>query len=302
VKLRQQTWFKQARYWIGYGLFAALVIYSVLQAPHQIWNLQPIWLAATIFFIALMLPIELAQFFVFLRYHNRPWRQNILLPISITTRKSVLNAILPSQSGTFLLLYMITNAYKLKWHDYVRFMLVVTAIMLFISFLATISLFLPNSFFLLLLILVFGISLIAGRFIKRSYFRETWLLLLTGGGIYLSRLLVFWAILHALNEPVSFEQASYFAIVTNTLAQIPMTPGNIGIREAIFGLLSPYLALPTTVGVMIGAIFQVLRIIVYTLLMLLADVIHTRYYGRESFTHLVSQTTEELVASGDIPE
>lgn len=267
---------KQLRYWIGYSLFVILLIYSIRQAPPEVWQLQPAWLAATLLFIALMLPLELGQLFIFLSHHQVRWQQDILLPIRITTKKSVLNATLPAQSGTFLLIYMITNNYNLKWHEYVRFMLLVSGFMIFISGVATVGLFLPPAPYVILLCLLLGLGTVIGRIWSQSYLRHTPLLLLSTAGLYILRLFIFWTILHALNYSVRLTQASYFAIVTNTLAQIPMTPGNIGIREALFGFLSPYLSIPTSVGVLIGAIFQLFRVLLYTIFMLIADVFYNR--------------------------
>ena len=157
-------------------------------------------------------------------------------------------------------------------------MLIVTLIMFIISTLALFGILLPSSIFTLLLILVLGSSLVLRKYLHDSYFRESFFLLLTGAGIYLCRLFIFWTILQALGTPVSFKFASYFAIITNILAQIPITPGNIGVREAVFALISPLLALSSSIGVLIGAIFQVLRLILYSMLMFVVDLwdIHDR--------------------------
>ncbi|MCA9872696.1 MAG: flippase-like domain-containing protein [Anaerolineales bacterium] len=273
---KHKKWFKLGRYWLGYGLFAILVGYSIIKAPDELWHLQPIWLLATLFFIGLMLVVELAQFFVFLHHYQRPWRADLLTPLRITTRKSILNATLPAQSGTLLLLRMVTDTYQLAWHDYIRFIVVATILMLFISVLAVAGLVLDTAVFIALLAVVVSISLWARRFSDRSHYGDSFLLLLTGSGVYLCRVLIFWTILRATGTAVRFVDASYFAIITNTLAQFPITPGNIGVREALFGLLSPYLTLPSSVGVLVGAIFQVLRIALYAIIMAASDFIYNR--------------------------
>ena len=273
---KQKKWIKQFRYWFGYSLFAILTGYSLFHAPTELWSLQPMWLLATIFFIGLMLLVELAQFFIFLHHHRRPWYIDLLTPTRITTRKSILNASLPAQSGTLLLLHMITKSYKLHWHDYLRFIIVVTLIMLLISFLAIMGFVLPLPVFVALLITILGVSIWVKRFSDRTYWGNSLFLLLTGSGIYFCRVFIFWTILRATGAAVDFKEASYFAIITNTLAQFPITPGNIGIREALFGLLAPYLTLPLSIGVLVGAIFQVLRILVYAIITILGDFFHNR--------------------------
>ncbi|MFQ5401646.1 MAG: hypothetical protein ACE5E7_18865 [Anaerolineae bacterium] len=272
---KQKNLFNQLRYWLGYSLFGILIIYTLYNAPKELWHLQPVWLLATVFFISLMLVFELAQFFVFLHHHQRSII-DILVPLRIITRKSILNATLPAKTGTLLLLKMVTDSYQLEWHNYLRFVIVATIVMLFISLLAASSLILPLIGFIALIISISGIALLCKHFIHTSYYRNTFALLWIGIGVYLCRVMIFWTILQATNSAVGFKDASYFAIVTNTLAQFPITPGNIGIREALFGLLSPYLALPMSIGVLVGAIFQGLRIVVYAIIMVGTDFIYSR--------------------------
>jgi len=231
-----------------------------------------------------MLLLELAQFFIFLHHHRRSWHKDLLTPLRITTRKSILNATLPAQSGTLLLLRMVTDSYHLEWHMYLRFMVVATIIMLFVSLLAATSLVLPLPSFIALLACAMGIALWLRRSIEKSYFKNSHILFLTGSGVYLCRVFIFWTILRATDTSVTFAEASYFAVITNTLAQFPITPGNVGVREALFGLLSPYLMLPRSVGVLIGAIFQVLRIAVYALIMVGGDFMNNRRRSRSELS------------------
>ena len=119
-----------------------------------------------------MLLLELTQFFIFLHHHRRSWHKDLLTPLRITTRKSIINAMLPAQSGTLLLLRMVTDTYHLEWHKYLRFMVVATVVMLFVSLLAVGSLILPLAAFIVLLAGTFGFGLWAGRFVQESYFRN----------------------------------------------------------------------------------------------------------------------------------
>lgn len=283
-----QNWknlLNQLRYWLGYSLFGILIIYTLYNAPKELWRLQPVWLLATVLFIGLMLVFELAQFFVFLHHHQQS-RIDFLVPLRITTRKSILNAALPAKTGTLLLLKMVTDSYHLEWHNYLRFVIVATIIMLFISLLAASSLILPLTGFVVLFVLILTIAFLSKYFIRTSYYQNTFTLLWIGIGVYLCRVMIFWTILKATGTVVSFKDASYFAIVTNTLAQFPITPGNIGVREALFSLLSPYLALPMSIGVLVGAIFQGLRMMVYAIIMVVTDFI----YSRKHTSRIISDT------------
>ena len=89
--------------------------------------------------------------------------------------------------------------------------------------------------------------------------------------MYLSMIGIFWAMLNGLGYDASLLQASQYAVASNTLAQVSITPGNIGVRELVLGLISPYLSVPATVGVLAGGVFFVLRTIVYGLFMIILD-------------------------------
>lgn len=289
--------YKLLRYGAGYILFFIAIGYGIWQAPHEIWLLQPFWLGLTVVFILMILPLELAQFFIFLAHQKKSWQNDLFIPIRITTRKSTLNAIFPAQTGTLLFLYMVTTIYQVKWHEYIRFTISAALLMLVVSVLGALSLFLPFKSFLMATASILGIAWIASICVKKSYFRNSLLLLLTGGGIYVCRLLIFWSILQALNSAVSFREAGCFAIVANTLAQIPLTPGNIGIREIVFGILAPHLALPMSIGVLIGGIFQILRLTIYALIMLLSDFIHVRYFQGSSQILTNQPATDHIIPS-----
>jgi hypothetical protein len=256
-------------YWVGYALFFVSVAYSVYQAPAMIWNLDLGWLGVVIGLILAMFVIELLQFFIFLQKHQI--KIDYLIPIRFTTRKSILNAVLPAKTGTLLFLHLITDHYKLSWHEYVQFMITSSVVLLFVSGLAFLGLVLPPVYFVIILLISLIGAYLLGRFVKWGYLGQTLPLFLVSIAVYVSRLLIFWALLQSSGNSVGFTEASYFAIATNTLAQVAITPGNIGIREVLFGLMAPYLSLPMEVGVIIGALFQVLRIIVYGIILVGVD-------------------------------
>lgn len=259
------------RYWIGYGLFLCYVIYSIYQAPDILWNLNLRWLALAVGCFVFMFSIEIAQFFVFLRHHHIPL--DILVPIRFTARKSIFNAILPAKTGTLVFLYLITRHYKLEWHEYIRFMLTTTVVMLVVSGIILMGLIFQVYYSLLTFVLAcLGIGIIK-RYMPWGYLRAIVPLLFIAVGSYLCRLFIFWALLNSAGYELGFKVAGYFAIVTMALAQVSITPGNAGIREVMLGWLAPYLALPMSVGVIIGALVQVIRMMVYAVILVVADLL-----------------------------
>jgi uncharacterized membrane protein YbhN (UPF0104 family) len=223
-----------------------------------------------------MLVMEVLQFYVFLHHHQLP--SNFIVPMQFSVRKAILNSVFPAKTGTVLFIHLITDNYELEWHNYIRFMVVATIIMLTISGLAAASIGLPLWVFLFVLASTILFSWGISRRLQESYIKQTPLLLLVGSGLYLCRIIIFWTVLMATGIDVGFIEASYFAIATNTLAQIPITPGNIGIREILFGFMAPYLSLPMSTGIFVGAIFQVLRILTYAVIMFVFDFLFGRTY------------------------
>jgi uncharacterized membrane protein YbhN (UPF0104 family) len=264
------------------SLFFIAVIYSVDKAPDIIWDLDLSWLALVILFVILMFAAEISQFHIFLRQHKI--KPDLLIPIWFTTRKSILNSLLPAKSGTLLFLHLIIRHYNLRWHEYITYMITATVMMLIVSGTAFLGLFLSPIPFYLFVVLLFLGSWFVGRTIQWGYLEQTVPLLLVSIGIYMCRVLIFWALLRSAGDHVGFIEASYFAIATNTLAQVSITPGNIGVREVILGMISPYLSLPISLGVIVGAIFQVLRIVVYGLILLIVDV-----FFRNRFSDLAAE-------------
>ncbi len=267
--------------YFGYALFFGLVGYSLFQAPDILWRLDPYWLLLTVNGILVMLLVEVFQFFIFLRHHGV--RSAILPPVLFSVKKAILNSILPARTGTLFLLHTITETYGLKWHSYIRYMLVVTCVMLLVSVVAVGALLLPAWSGGLLMVAVLLVAWLASRKSVKGYFRQSFWLLAAGLGLYGCRLFIFWTILRASGSVTGFDEAACFAIVTNTLAQVAITPGNIGIREAILGGLAPYLSLSLSIGVIVGALFQTLRIMVYAVIMLALETqTHKRFRGVSS--------------------
>jgi hypothetical protein len=265
----QNIWLRIS-HWVGYSLFILSIIYGIYKAPDELWRLHLGWMGLAVVSIMIMFCFEIIQFFLFLIHHKI--KLDFLIPIRFTLRKSILNSILPAKTGTIIVLNLITSHYKLAWHAYVQFMLIATTVMLLVSGVACLGLLIPELYFVLFLILLCLIAIGAGKFVKWDYGKQMFPLLVVSMALYLCRLFIFWALLRGTGNDIGLYQASYFAIATNTLAQVSITPGNIGVREIIFGLMSPYIFLPMSVGIIIGAIFQVLRIIVYATISLIVDI------------------------------
>ncbi len=278
-------------YYIGYFLFFSLVGYSLYKAPDILWHLDPWWLLLTVAGILVMLVVEVFQFRIFLRHHGM--RSSILPPVLFSVKKAILNSILPAKTGTLFLLHTITETYGLKWHSYIRYMLVVTCIMLLVSVIAVCALLLPAWAGGALTAAILLAGGLAGNLSIRGYFRQMFWLLVVGFSLYGCRLFIFWTILRATGSATGLSEAACFAIVTNILAQVSITPGNIGIREAILGGLAPYLSLSLSIGVIVGALFQVLRIVIYAIVMVSLDM--RRHKGNPANNSVRRTVTEKTV-------
>lgn len=272
----------RSRYWLGMSLFFIAVIYSVHKAPDTIWNLDFGWLTLVIVFVLIMFVAEILQFVLFLKYHKI--KSSLLIPIRFTIQKSILNSLLPAKSGTLLILHILTRHYRLGWYEYLKYMITASVMMLVVSGTAFLGILLSPFLFYPFVVMLFLGSWFVGRRIQWGYLGQTMPLLLVSICLYMCRLLIFWALLRSIGDSVGFTEASYFAIVTSVLAQVSITPGNIGVREVILGVISPYLSLPLSLGVIVGATFQVFRVVVYGIILLIVDV-----FFRNRFSSLAAE-------------
>ena len=257
------------RYVLGYSLFALAIGYSLYNAPNVAWQIKPIWHGISIIVILIMFFLEVTQFSIFLHHHEIKFTW--MFPALFTTRKGVMNAILPARAGTLVLLHSITQHYGLKWHDYLRFMLVASISSLIISAIVTFHLFLDTLWFVIISLATIAGAWISSYLFKESYFKSIPILMLNSSVLYIGRLIVFWLLLRGLGFDVTLLKSSYFAVAMNILSQISITPGNIGVREFVLGFLSPYLDIPMSVGGLVGTIFLVWRMILYAILQLVLE-------------------------------
>ncbi|MEK7991295.1 MAG: lysylphosphatidylglycerol synthase domain-containing protein [Thiotrichaceae bacterium] len=257
-----QFW-RKFKYWFGYGLFISVIIYSLSNVPDELSQINLIWLLASVLVIVVMFMLQWWQVTIFLNYHNI---KNVAIDTALfNARKGILNTLLPARLGTIALLHTITNKYGLKWHQFVTFMIVASVIAMLVSVLAAAWLLSSSTVFIVIL----SVFLVSLFFIEQKkwfpYSECLFELFIIAVCLYLATILVFFCLLRGLNYSLSFEEISYFAIVLNLLAQIAITPGNVGIREVVLGLLSTHVALPISVGIIASSLLFILRIIVYGL-------------------------------------
>ena len=252
---------------LGYSLFVVAVAYGLGQAPKEAWDIKIEWLAPVVFMVFISVILQTAQVIVFLRANkvNHEW----LIPALFTLRKSVLNIILPFRSGTLALLPMLMQHYGLKWHDYIRYSITASVISLLISCVALLTLY---SIFSLVFIVVIGGPIMI--YVSRQnywYVNVIKELLVIAGGLYVTYLVAFWCLLNGMGVDVGVIKAAYYGVAVNTLAQVSITPGNLGVREALLGALSPYLSFSVSLGIIIGAVFFTVRLLVSGLLLAILE-------------------------------
>ncbi len=255
----------KVKYWFGYGLFAVAIAYGLWHTPPELWQIQPVWLLiATLVALAMFL-LQGWQLMIFLKYHHvqRHW----LYPALFTARKSVLNTVLPAKTGTLVLVTMLTNLYQLKWYNFIVFMLIASIASLLVSLLGVVWLLFPLRYTLLLLLLILVITYFSIRYTLFVYASCFPLLLIIACGLYLSTILAFFCLLRGIGFQLSFIDISYFAVVLNALAQFPFTPGNVGVREVVVGIMAPYVSLPISIGVIASAVFYIIRLLVYSVIL-----------------------------------
>ncbi len=254
---------------IGYSLFAIAILYALSKTPSEIWDVEPIWLIPASLLTIASLFIQVLQLKIFMKHHEQEIHWKWMT--QFTVRKGILNTLLPAKSGTLVLLHTLTKRYNLTWKDYVHFMLFCSPVPVLVSLVFLSSLLFSPLIFSTILLLTFFLSFILGRQVSISYMRHLPLILFYAYVSYFIFLGLLWCILLGLGYDITMYEASYFAIAINALSQISITPGNIGVRETILGILAPYLSLPISVGILSGAILFALRVAVSALILLLFE-------------------------------
>lgn len=263
---------------VGYGLFALTIAYGLWHAPPELWQLQPLWLFLSLGVVMLMFLLQQWQVSVLLRYHgaNSDW----LYPVLFNARKALLNTLLPARSGTLLLLHSLKEKYAIQWHDFLFFYLVASVASLWVSVLAGVWLLLPWAYSAVLFLLSLALTYYFARHVRFRYVSCLPSLLFIALSLYLATIAVFYCLLRGLGHALTVVEVSYFAVVLNVLAQIAITPGNIGVREVVMGLVAPYVALPAAVGIVAGSLLLVLRVGVYGVVWGLLEWLYGRMQAR----------------------
>lgn len=265
IDYRPPPFCSRIKYWLGYSLFALAITYGLWHTPPELWQIQPVWLLLAALVALTMFILQGWQVMVFLKYHHV--QTDRLYPALFTARKGVLNMVLPAKSGTLVLMTMLTKNYQLKWYDFIIFILIGSIASLLVSLLGVVWLLFPLIYTLLLLLLILVItyfSICYTLFVYASCFP---LLLIIACGLYLSTILAFFCLLRGIGFQLSFIDISYFVVVLNALAQFSFTPGNVGVREVVVGIMAPYVSLPISIGVIASAIFYIIRLLVYSVIL-----------------------------------
>ena len=246
--------------WVGYAAFIAAVVYGVNNAPEAVWRIQPAWLLLAVAVLAVSILFQVTQVVIFLRAHGieGEW----FVATLFTLRKTVLNVLLPARSGTLLVLQTLTGRYPVKWYEYVHFSLVASVASVAVSLAAAAFVWLGWQAGAAICAVIAVAAVAAARWVRLRYLDRMGGLLAVAAGMYLSFLAGFWGLINGLGWDLNLAQAATFAILLNVLALVSITPGNLGVREALLGAVAPLMAVPVSVGILVGACFYVLRLMV----------------------------------------
>ena len=265
---RTPVFWRRVRLTAGYILFVALLGYAVRQWPDAVWDIEVGWLFLCALPMLLLALLQAGQVAVFLRAHEvhaGPW-----WVFEFAARRGALNAMVPGRMGTLIMLREVTQLGRVRWQDYLGFSLLQSVQALSVSGLVLAALILPPWQAFALTVVAALVTVLLRKRVSTAYRRAFWPLFLLAVGIYLVLLAAFWMVLLALGLDVGPVQAGYFGILLNALAQVAITPGNMGVREALVGLMAKYVALPVSTGILAGAVFHAIRVAVYSVAVLVA--------------------------------
>ncbi len=259
---------RKARLAAGYTLFVALLVYAVRQWPDAVWDIEVDWLFLCALPMLVLALLQAGQVAVFLRVHEV--HAGSWWVFEFAARRGALNALVPGRIGTLIMLREVTQLGRVRWQDYLGFSLLQSVQALAVSGLVLAALILPAWQAVALAMVVALVTVLFRKRVSAVYRRAFWPLFLLAVGIYLVLLAAFWMVLLALGLDVGVAQAGYFGVLLNGLAQVAITPGNMGVREALVGLMAKYVALPVSTGILAGAVFHAIRIAVYSAAILVA--------------------------------
>jgi hypothetical protein len=254
------------RAWAGYALFAGILAWALVDAPHILRQADPFWLLAVVPFILLNLLFQVIQVRIFL--HDRGvvtpgwW-----IPVHFTLKKAVLNIVMPIRTGSLLMLSMLTNHYPVVGVDFVGFMVVASLYSLFLSILGAAWLFLPSVWFTSSLILFLLLLSVARHSPKIPFSGSVWPLFFINLGLFATFTAGLWSLFQGFGHALLPRETVTMAVIVNAMALVNVTPGNMGIREMVMGAIAPMLSVPITVGILAGATFFSIRIAIVGLIL-----------------------------------
>ena len=257
------------RFWGGYTLFVFIIVYAITKMPVEVMTLRWQWLIPVLIALLIMFSIQVKQVTLFLDCHGI--KHDWLWPALFTSKKGILNTVMPAKTGSLVLIQMLTKHYNVIWYQYVSYSIFSAITALVISALAIVWLIEGLTIMILATLIFITLNYLVSKNYASIYQAKSTQIFLMASLMYFTMLAIFWMLLNGLGLDSTLTQASQFAVASNTLAQVSITPGNIGVREFVLGLISPYISIPPSIGVLAGGIFFVFRTIVYAVIMACLD-------------------------------
>jgi uncharacterized protein (TIRG00374 family) len=115
---------------------------------------------------------------------------------------------------------------------------------------------------------------------------------LSGFVSFLNSSTLIYLCFRALGLDVSFADATLFFVIVKLCNRIIITPGNLGVREYAYGILSDQLALGMPQGILVSAIIRIITLLTTTFLGVLVG-------GYDTIQKVRKNESEENISSSD---
>ena len=89
---------------------------------------------------------------------------------------------------------------------------------------------------------------------------------LTGVIAFVNTVVIFYGCFHALGIDVSLPMATLFYVIFQLCNRIQVTPGNIGIREIAYGILSSYMQVGMAEGILVSVTMRIIGVTVISVM------------------------------------
>jgi uncharacterized membrane protein YbhN (UPF0104 family) len=269
VTSRGRKVWNRCRYWIGYLLFGAVVVYALVTSPKELWTIDPWWFVAAFASALFLFLLQHAQVMLFLARMGKP--AGTLFPALFTARRSVLNTVLPARSGTLMVLPMLTHHFGVTWQDFVAFMLIGGMASLSVSVIAGVWLMAGLQGAAVCALVIVALVVLLVRWPPIRFCVDLPALSVVAVGVYALIALGMYCVLRGLGYSLRFRDVTYLAVLLNVLALLSITPGNVGVRELVLAAVAPTLSLPLTVAILASAVFYIVRTLAYSLVLLVLE-------------------------------